>query len=127
MGKYIELHSTSLPLHILLAALIVLATLVCSGCNSAQDSALTPEQRQLRTGQELFAKSCAPCHGAHGNGLGVRSGPSLQRADYRYGSSPAEVYTSINDGRNGGMPSFSSVYTAAQIEALVQYTLYLRR
>ncbi|MDY0211573.1 MAG: cytochrome c [Desulfuromonadaceae bacterium] len=127
MGNFVELRFTSSPVHIFIVGFVMMAALACSGCNSAQNSDLTPEQRQLRTGKELFDKSCSPCHGAHGNGMGARSGPSLQRTEYRYGSGPAEIYTSISAGRNGGMPPFSSIYTADQIEALVQYTLYLRQ
>lgn len=127
MSSYIELRSTPWTQYLPLVALILLAALTCSGCNSEQSSVLTPEQKQLRTGKELFDKSCSSCHGPRGNGRGARSGPSLQRPDYRYGSSSAEIYTSIYAGRSGGMPPFSSVYTAEQIEELVQYILYLQQ
>jgi mono/diheme cytochrome c family protein len=90
------------------------------------DKAL-PQGPLLAEGATLFAKLCTSCHGTAGNGRGSKSGPSLQRSELSYGSTPAAITQSIRDGRPGGMPSFGHVFTSRQLEALSLYVLSLKR
>jgi len=90
------------------------------------DKAL-PEGTLLAEGATLFAKLCTSCHGIAGNGRGSKSGPSLQRSELSYGSTPAAITQSIRDGRPGGMPSFGHVFTPRQLEALSLYVLSLKK
>jgi len=90
------------------------------------DKAL-PEGTLLAEGATLFAKLCTSCHGTAGNGRGSKSGPSLQRSEFSYGSTPAAITQSIRDGRPGGMPSFGHVFTPRQLEALSLYVLSLKK
>ncbi|QJW85119.1 cytochrome C [Ramlibacter terrae] len=46
------------------------------------------------------------CNGCHANG-GGSMGPALMDTQWRYGSEPADIFTSIMQGRPQGMPSFS--------------------
>lgn len=105
---------------------IALISLLAWGCSS-ESNTLTPQQKQLRQGRELFSRSCSSCHGKAGGGLGGRGGPSLKREQLTYGNSQEALYTSIQDGRENGMPAFGESYNEAQIEALVAYVLYLRQ
>lgn len=113
-----------LPLTVCLA---ILASLLLGGCNSNQSQELTSEQQMLRSGKELFSQRCAACHGARGSGMGARSGPGLQGSNYLYGNDRDAIFTSIHDGREDGMPAFSSVFTREQIEAVTEYVLYLQK
>ena len=70
----------------------------------------------------LFANNCAGCHGADGKG---GFGSDLSSASYKYGKSAAEIKTSIAQGRGGKMPGFDEKLSAAEIDALVDYSLNL--
>lgn len=106
--------------------LLIATTFFAAGCDTDKSTELTAQQQQLRSGKELFSQRCASCHGARGSGMGARSGPALTGKNYRYGSERGAVLKSIQDGREQGMPAFSSVFTQKQIEALTEYVLYLQ-
>jgi cytochrome c oxidase cbb3-type subunit 3 len=61
--------------------------------------------------------NCNGCHGQGGGGIG----PALMDHNWRYGSAPHQVYSSIVDGRVGGMPSFAGKLTEQQVWRLVAY------
>jgi mono/diheme cytochrome c family protein len=67
----------------------------------------------------IYGQSCAGCHGGDGSG-GL--GPPLKatRILERF-ANPADQAAVIANGR-GRMPSFSSRLTAAEINAIVEYT-----
>jgi cytochrome c oxidase cbb3-type subunit 3 len=69
-------------------------------------------------GKRLF--SWFNCNGCHSNG-GGGMGPPLMDADWRYGSEPKAVYTSIALGRPNGMPAFGERLTQQQIWQLAAY------
>lgn len=46
--------------------------------------------------------NCIGCHAQGGGG----SGPALMDASWIYGNKPGDVFTSIMDGRPGGMPAY---------------------
>lgn len=74
-------------------------------------------------GADLFAQSCAMCHGAEGKG-GI--GPDLTSANYIYGNSTAAVKESITNGRPKGMPAFGNQLSQEQIDNLVAHVLSLQ-
>jgi len=67
----------------------------------------------------VFGASCASCHGGDGSG-GI--GPPLKTARIvsRFPAAADQVAV-VTDGR-GGMPSFGSRLSVAQIGAVVEYT-----
>lgn len=69
-------------------------------------------------GGPIYGQSCAGCHGGDGSGgLGPRlAGRMVERFP-----DPAAQAAVIADGR-GGMPAFGSRLSAAEIDALVEYT-----
>ena len=72
----------------------------------------------ISQGQRLFEQyNCSGCHFHGGGGIG----PALMDEDWIYGSSPANIYESIAEGRPNGMPSFGGHIPENQIWQLVTY------
>jgi cytochrome c oxidase cbb3-type subunit 3 len=67
--------------------------------------------------------NCAGCHGDHGGG---GMGPSLRDVDWIYGSSDAQVFSSIAQGRANGMPAWGARLNQDEIWKLVTYVHTLR-
>lgn len=118
----------------LTASAALLSLCLLASCNQDQATPRraataeeTAQQELTRQGRELFNSRCISCHGRQGNGLGTRSGPSLQRAEFTYGHSKADILTTLRNGRSGGMPSFATTFSEEQLEALTAYVLYLKK
>ena len=72
----------------------------------------------ISQGQQLFDKyNCSGCHFHGGGGIG----PALMDEEWLYGSSPAQIYESIAEGRPNGMPSWGGRIPEYQIWQLVTY------
>ena len=72
----------------------------------------------ISQGQQLFEQyNCSGCHFHGGGGIG----PPLMDAEWIYGSTPANIYESIVEGRPNGMPSFGGRIPDNQIWQLVTY------
>ena len=72
----------------------------------------------ISEGQRLFEQyNCAGCHFHGGGGIG----PALMDEEWIYGSSPANIYESIAEGRPNGMPSWAGHIPDYQIWELVAY------
>jgi len=72
----------------------------------------------ISEGQRLYEQyNCAGCHFHGGGGIG----PALMDNDWIYGSSPANIYTSIVEGRPNGMPSYGGHIPDFQVWELVSY------
>ncbi len=72
----------------------------------------------LSQGKTLFRWfNCAGCHSAGGGGMG----PALMDENWRYGSSPDDIYKTIMDGRPNGMPAFRGRIAEDQVWQLVAY------
>ncbi|HEY4816040.1 MAG TPA: cytochrome c [Candidatus Acidoferrum sp.] len=104
---------------IVLIAEIILFSASTVRAHAGQDSAAA---------KTTFRTKCAMCHGE--NGAGSEVGKSMNVPDLR---SPAvqklpdaELAKIIADGK-GGMPSFKSSLSEAQIHALVKYIRSLRQ
>jgi polyvinyl alcohol dehydrogenase (cytochrome) len=67
------------------------------------------------TGEDVYQRSCAACHGGTGEGS---SGPSLVGVDDRL--TRAEHVAVVRDGR-GTMPGWQDNLTAEEIDAVVEY------
>ena len=77
----------------------------------------------LVEGKRLFARyNCAGCHGDHGGG---GMGPSLRDEDWRYGSSDADIFATIAQGRTG-MPAWGTKLPAEQIWKITAYIKSMR-
>jgi cytochrome c oxidase cbb3-type subunit 3 len=74
---------------------------------------------QISEGQRLYRwMNCSGCHGATGGGgMGV----PLMDAEWRYGSSMADIVETIDGGRPNGMPAFHNRLTGQQMWQLAAY------
>jgi len=72
----------------------------------------------ISEGQRLYEQyNCSGCHFHGGGGIG----PALMDSEWIYGSSPANIYTSIYEGRPNGMPSWGGHIPDYQIWELTTY------
>jgi cytochrome c oxidase cbb3-type subunit III len=70
-------------------------------------------------GMQYFANfNCIGCHAPNGGG---GMGPSLSNSQWIYGSTPANIYLTIVQGRPNGMPAFGSMLPDQIIWDLVSY------
>jgi cytochrome c oxidase cbb3-type subunit III len=75
-------------------------------------------------GRQLFNRmNCAGCHGDHGGG---GMGPSLRDVDWLYGSTDAQIFSSIAEGRAHGMPSWGVKMNDDDIWKIVAYVKSFR-
>ncbi len=78
----------------------------------------------IEEGRKLFGGfNCSGCHGGHAGG---GMGPSLRDGAWRYGSSDAQLFDSIAEGRGQGMPAWGTKIPEEQIWKLVAYVRSLR-
>lgn len=69
-------------------------------------------------GKTLYNQyNCSGCHFQGGGGIG----PPLMDADWIYGSSPANIFETIAEGRPNGMPSYGGKVGSDQIWQIVAY------
>ncbi len=79
----------------------------------------TPEN--LSAGADIYAKTCASCHGAAGEGIAIF--PNLTDDEWLYGNSPADVYYVIKEGKaQKGMISYKKQLSEEQMK---QVTLFI--
>ncbi len=72
----------------------------------------------ISEGKLLFSQyNCVGCHSYGGGGIG----PALMDDEWRYGFAPANVYSTILEGRPNGMPSFRNKIPDYQVWQLVAY------
>jgi cytochrome c oxidase cbb3-type subunit 3 len=72
----------------------------------------------ISEGKRLFESyNCAGCHAHGGGGMG----PALMDDRWIYGSSPANIFATIVEGRPNGMPSFRDKLPDEQVWKLVAY------
>ncbi len=78
------------------------------------------------SGDEIFAKNCAVCHGEKGKG--GPSAPALAGNKFVATSSDVEIKNTITEGRvQKGMPPFKSVLSSVQIDEVVKYIKSLKK
>ncbi len=72
----------------------------------------------VNQGKRLYQwYNCNGCHAGGGGGIG----PPLMDAQWRYGSDPASIFTTIVQGRPQGMPSFGGHIPEDQVWQIVAY------
>lgn len=72
----------------------------------------------VNEGKRLYtAYNCAGCHFNGGGGIG----PALMDEKWIYGSQPANIYSTIIEGRPNGMPSFRNKIPDNQVWQIAAY------
>jgi mono/diheme cytochrome c family protein len=69
----------------------------------------------------LFQQNCAKCHGPDGKGLAAVRTPDFTSPAFSRSLKPGDITGAIENGKAGGMPSFSGQLTDAQIDSLSVY------
>lgn len=99
--------------------------LACSACGSQPGPA-----DDVAEGAQLFASTCARCHGAQGLGGVAQAGGAVSRnlADPAFQASrtDAALLAVIRDGKPPAMPAFAPVFDEAQLQSLVRFLRSLR-
>jgi cytochrome c oxidase cbb3-type subunit III len=75
-------------------------------------------QAPTRGMQDFVQFNCVGCHAANGGG---GMGPALSEGQFIYGSSPANLFLSIYQGRPNGMPAWGELLPESTIWELVAY------
>ena len=78
----------------------------------------------MTEGRQLFVRM--NCSGCHGGRAGGGMGPSLRDVDWLYGSTDAQIFSTVAQGRAHGMPAWGTQMTDDQIWKLVAYIQSLR-
>lgn len=82
---------------------------------------LVNDQGAMDIGFSLYQNYCAQCHGS--TAQGARGFPNLADGVWQYGGEPADIETSILQGRAGVMPPLNAVFGSDEaIDEMVRYT-----
>jgi cytochrome c oxidase cbb3-type subunit 3 len=96
-------------------------TSLYAGEASPPTGTLSPFQENawgIGEGKRLYQQfNCSGCHAQGGGGIG----PALMDDEWRYGFTPANIYSAIVEGRPNGMPSYRNKLADAQVWQLVAY------
>lgn len=85
-----------------------------------------PHDAAMATKAEpIFKSTCAACHGKDGTGNPALGAPNLTDSTWKWGSSVADIHTTIHDGRQGHMPNWDKRLTDSQIHVLAVYVYHL--
>ncbi|EIM72703.1 cytochrome c oxidase, cbb3-type subunit III [Nitratireductor aquibiodomus RA22] len=82
----------------------------------------TPENLdRINAGREVFASTCAACHGETAEGDMEVGAPNLADAHWVYGGDLETIIASVHGGRQGHMPSWDERLNTAEIRTLAVY------
>ncbi|MNF37360.1 Cbb3-type cytochrome c oxidase subunit CcoP2 [compost metagenome] len=79
----------------------------------------------VAAGQDIFAASCAVCHGADAKGQPAMGAPNLTDRVWLYGSSFAQVQQTLRYGRSGKMPAQEDFLGNDKVHLLAAYVYSL--
>ncbi len=86
-----------------------------------------PATASLTRGAEVFANTCASCHGVRGEGNQTLGAPDLTDADWLYGGDAETVFNTVFHGRQGQMPAWEGRLSPAERRMLTLYLLDRQR
>ena len=92
--------------------------------NGMAPEALAADPQAHAIGERLFVNNCAACHGSDARGgLGF---PNLTDGDWLWGGTPADIITTLTNGREGNMPPMAAaVGSAKDVQNVANYVLSL--
>lgn len=85
---------------------------------------LAHDEKTLAEGKQTFISTCAPCHGAQGQGL---VGPNLTDKFWLHGAKPVDIHKSITGGfPDKGMRPWGQVLGAGRVRSVAAYVLSIK-
>ena len=103
---------------LLLMPVLFLAVTSCTEDKTATSSGPASVSKQVKQGALIYAEKCLNCHGENGQG-GIC--PNLVDGEWKYGGTDDDIYTSIAEGRPGGMPNWNETLGEEKIKNIVAY------
>ncbi|TBV01478.1 cytochrome-c oxidase, cbb3-type subunit III [Phytopseudomonas dryadis] len=91
-----------------------------SGLNNPDDIPL-----DMAAGEQIYATTCAACHGPEGQGMQALGAPNLTDRVWLYGSSFAQIQQTLRHGRNGQMPAQKDFLGNDKVHLLAAYVYSL--
>jgi cytochrome c oxidase cbb3-type subunit 3 len=88
-------------------------------------SGLANDSLRSARGKEIFAQTCAACHGPQGKGNPLLGAPNLTDRIWLYGSSESAIIETITLGRSNQMPAHKDLLSEAKIHLLAGYVYSL--
>jgi cytochrome c oxidase cbb3-type subunit III len=85
----------------------------------------TADSIRVAKGREVFAGTCAACHGPEGKGNPALGAPNLTDRIWLHGSGEVMISETITRGRNSQMPAHRELLTPAKIHLLTAYVYSL--
>jgi cytochrome c oxidase cbb3-type subunit 3 len=80
----------------------------------------------LEKGPSMFAV-CTACHGQDGKGNHALGAPNLTDDIWLHGNTTAEITAILRNGKQGNMPSFSSLLSEIEMKLLAAYVMSLNK
>ncbi len=99
------------------------AQAVASSEGEGEKQSYSGDEAAIAEGAEIYASSCAVCHKADGTG-GIGSDLT---AELKFGATPEDIYESVADGREGGMPPFKQQLSETKILKVIAFMETLRK
>lgn len=84
-------------------------------------SGMAADSIRVARGKEKFAQVCAACHGPDAKGNPALGAPNLTDKVWLYGGAEADIVATIQNGRNGQMPSWKGFLGEAKAHVLAAY------
>ncbi len=82
----------------------------------------TPQNvERIEAGREVFASTCAACHGDDATGSAEVGAPNLTDAFWVYGGDLQTIIASVHGGREGHMPTWDERLSTIDIRTLALY------
>jgi cytochrome c oxidase cbb3-type subunit 3 len=96
---------------------------VASYVYSLSNAAYVTQQNRalIHAGQNVFATTCASCHGDDAKGNRDLGAPNLTDPYWIYGGTMESIISSVHGGRQGHMPTWDERLTAVEIKTLALY------
>ncbi len=81
--------------------------------------------RDAELGKQVFAETCAACHGVDAKGMTMLGAPDLTDKNWLYGGSKKAITESVSYGRTGMMPAWSEILGEDKVTLLSAYVYSL--
>ena len=88
---------------------------------SASATSTAENADQVDKGREVFAITCAACHGDNAKGNPEMGAPNLTDSHWIYGGGLQTIIDTIHGGRQGHMPTWDERFSPSEIKILALY------